>query len=141
MSAPQNTPPPAGEPPAGGGDPTRVPTFAEIQQIAQAASEAVAQATTAAEAATRAAEGVTSKAGELGLQIPKEVVDQIAGQAAGAVIAQLRELGALRDETPPPAGEGTPPAPPAGEGTPPTPPAGDPPPAKGKTFAERWLGS
>lgn len=139
MTQPTNTPPnppnPPAAPPAAA---DAMPTLAQLQDLAGRAAEAVSQATNAAEAANAAATALRERASQLNLQIPDDVITTISDQAASAVIAQLRAVGALTNDDG--AGGAHPPAPiPPGGPPAPSPPA-DPPGGPRRTFAQKFLG-
>jgi hypothetical protein len=102
--------------------------------IASAAAQAAGEAKDAATAATQIAEAAQAKADSLNLTVPPEVIQQLAETTAAMQIAELRRVGALRDDPPtPPAAAASLPAAPAS--VPATPPAGES--GRRKTLAER----
>lgn len=102
--------------------------------IAAAAAQAAGEAKDAATAATEIATAAQAKADSLNLTVPPEVIQQLAETTAAMQIAELRRVGALRDDPTPPTPATTPAAP---ANAPATPPAGDPAPTKRKSLAER----
>lgn len=105
----------------------------DLEAIANRAATAAADATSAAQAAKDAATAAQDEAGKRGLVLPPEVVSSIATASAAAVVGQLREIGAIREDPEPD------PAPdPAPE--PDQDPEGDPEPQTPKTFAHKFLG-
>jgi hypothetical protein len=124
-------------------DPATGPTLADLQAIAQRVEAAAKTATDAATAATagRAAADDESKA--RGLNLPAEVLDQIAKASSALTVAALREefeVGAPTDPTSASAGAAASATGTADTADPAPGSAGDPAPVVPKNFAQRFLG-
>lgn len=118
--------------------PEALPTHQQLIEISQAAAQAAAEAKDAATAATEIAKAAQTKASELGLNIPAEVIQTLADTTAAATIANLRSLGAIREDPAPvvpPTSPAATPAPPTSDPSPGT--SGSQAPARKRSLAER----
>jgi hypothetical protein len=125
-------------------DATTTATMGDLVAIAKRAEDAAKAATTAAAAATAGRDGADTEAKARGLNLPAEVLDQIAQASSALTVAALREE---FDVSGPPTESGSSTAGVAGtsdagtqDGGTPAPATSDPPPAAPRNWAQKFLG-